>query len=232
MSFFKNAVKPRLRKILTHRNSAVSFLVAFAVWIAFGQIRLPSTTPSISVLDAAGPILTFTAMGFAVAVTALALILALPLNRAVALMLVNTENDEVVQVIEVDGLLMAANPKTNVRLTAIRTAPETSGYLNLVFVFVWTAVANVVASLTAIAAAVIVGNDLLLSSDAPVTHLIISVVAGTLTYATLQMFTALSTVFEVAEIFQAFSRRQLEVNALKGSAVVRREGDEGDQTNP
>lgn len=213
MGLLNSAVKPRWRKIILHRNALWSLGAALAVWGAFGNVRLPAIAPSVKVLDATGPVLTFTAMGFAVSVTALALILALPLNRAVALMLVNTETDEPVQISEVDGKLMASDPKTNKPLQSIPTQTSTTGYLNLVFVFVWTAVANVWASLVAILAAVVVGNELLLSSESPVTHAIVAILSGSLTYASLQMFAALLTIFEVAEFFQGLSRHQLQVNA-------------------
>lgn len=217
MSLFRSAVRPRLQKIVLHRNAVFSTVAALAVWVAFGTIRLPSIAPSIKVLDATGPVLTFTAMGFAVSVTALALVLALPLNRATALMMVNTDGPGAVQIVENEGLLKAADPQTNAPLATIPTDPASSGYLNLVFVFIWTAVANVAASLFAIGAAVTVGNDLLLSSESPVTHVVVASVFGSLLYATMQMFSALLTVFQVAETFQAFSRHQLQVNAAKPS---------------
>lgn len=213
MGLLQDAVRPRWRRIISHPNARWSLGAALAVWCAFGNVRLPAITPSVKVLDATGPVLTFTAMGFAVSVTALALILALPLNRAVALMLVNTETDEPVQISELDGKLMASDPKTNKPLQSIPTQTSTTGYLNLVFVFVWTAVANVWASLVAILAAVFAGNDLLLSSDSPATHAIVAMLSGSLAYASLQMFSALLTIFHVAEFFQDLSRHQLQVNA-------------------
>jgi len=213
MGLLQSAVRPRWREIVFHRNALCSLAISLTIWVAFGNVRLPALAPSVKILDATGPVLTFTAMGFAVSVTALALILALPLNRAVALMLVNTDSDEPVQISERGGKLMASDPKTNEVFRAIPTQTSTTGYLNLVFVFVWTAVANVCASLVAIFAAVMVGNELLLSSESPAAHLIVAVLAGSLAYAALQMFSALLTIFEVAEFFQELSRHQLQVNA-------------------
>jgi hypothetical protein len=215
MGLLQSAVKPRWREIAFHRNALCSLAISLAIWVAFGNVRLPAIAPSVKVLDATGPVLTFTAMGFAVSVTALALILALPLNRAVALMLVNTDSDEPVQISERGGKLMASDPRTNEVFRSIPTQTSTTGYLNLVFVFIWTAVANVWASLVAISAAVMVGNELLLSSESPAAHLIVAVIGGSLAYATLQMFAALLTIFQVAEFFQELSRYQLQVNAVQ-----------------
>lgn len=218
MGLVKSAIKPRVRLIMRHPNFWFSLGIFGALWISLSVLQLPAVAPSITVLEAVGPILTFTAMGFAVSITALALILALPLNRATALMMANSRSGDAVQISETQGVLIASAPETGLPIVSIPVEAPDSAYLDLVFVFIWTAISNVVASVVCLVAAAAVGNDRLASSDNGYSDFIVALMAGGLTYATLQMFSALKTIFEVAELFQTFSRQQLALNARQNQA--------------
>lgn len=215
----KSAIRPRVRLIMRHPNFWFSWGIFGALWISLSVLQLPAVAPSITVLEAVGPILTFTAMGFAVSITALALILALPLNPATALMMANSRSGDAVQISETQGVLIASAPQTGLPIVSIPIEAPDSAYLDLVFVFIWTAISNVVASVVCLVAAAAVGNDRLASSDNGYSDLIVALMAGGLTYATLQMFSALKTIFEVAELFQTFSRQQLALNARQNQAT-------------
>ncbi|WP_155848450.1 hypothetical protein [Arthrobacter sp. 35W] len=217
MSFLKLAVLPRWRAILVHKNLWISAVFGILVWISLTFLSIPPIAQSVLVRDATPLVVAFTSMGFGVSITAVALVLALPLNRAVGLTIVNSVGGEPVGIVKVSERLIARNPTTGVVYEKIPGNRSQTGYLNLVFTFVWTAMANVWAALAAIVATVLNGNSELLTSGFTFGHLLTAIVAAFLVYATMQLFSALLTVYQVAKLFQSFSILEIEENGRNGS---------------
>lgn len=211
--FLSEGVGPRIGQICRHANFWVALVALAASFFGLSFLELPPLAASIKVQEAMTLVVTFTTMGFGFSITALALILALPLNRAIALTMVNSVGAQPIDVVGEGKSLLARDPKTGEVHLRIPGDRLRSGYLDLVFIFIWTALLNVISTAAAISTAVIAGNDDLLTSEHLVSHIAVSIVAGLATFAAMQMGTALVTIFQLAKLFQSLSLRQIEKNA-------------------
>jgi hypothetical protein len=215
--FLSEGILPRAGQIFRHGNFWTALGALATSLLGLSLLELPSIAPSIKIEQAMTMVVTFTTMGFGVSITALALILALPLNRAIALTMVNSSGAPLVDVSSEEEFLLARNPGTGEAHLQIPGHRLRSGYLDLVFIFIWTAMLNVLAAVAAITATVVAGNDDVLTSDQFVSHLAVSTVVGLSVYAAMQMGTALVTIFQLAKLFQNLSLQQIERNARRSN---------------
>lgn len=212
--FISEGIRPRVQQVFRHRNFKIAVSALIFAFLGLSLLELPPIAPSVQIKEAMAMVLAFMAMGFGVSVTALALILALPLNRAIALTMVNSAGAPPVDVSE-SGSLLARDPHSDQVLIRIPGNRLRSGYLDLVFIFIWAALLNMFSAIGAITTTVISGNDQLLTSDYLGSHISVSVVAGLSIYTVTQMGTALATIFQLAKIFQNLSLQQMERDAQR-----------------
>ncbi len=201
-------ITSRWKRIVKHPNFYVSILAGLAVFGLMCGLRLKSRHVDVKVAELAGPLLSFTSMGFAIALAAVALILAMPFDRVTALLVINTLKSPPTQIVEDSAGLTAVATKTQAADTS-NDAEDSSAYLDLVAVFLITAVANVVASGATILWAVVAGGDPLLTSHAVENSLLAALVMTTATYSGAQMLTAIKTLYQVAVIINAVMRKRI-----------------------
>ncbi|WNG93670.1 hypothetical protein [Mycobacterium sp. ITM-2016-00318] len=203
----KGLVAPRLRRILCHPNWLVSLLLGLFAFFALTYVRIPPRHPEVKVVELSGAILTFTSMGFAVSLTAVALILAMPLGRTTALLVVNSRGAPPVQVVQADEGL---------EIQQEQDSPDSSSeqretaYLELVAVFLITAIANVFSSAAVIVWSTAIGGDSILSSHTIENSILTAIVAMLVGYSAAQMLTAIRTLYQVAVLIQGVMRSQLD----------------------
>jgi hypothetical protein len=201
-------IRQRRREILLHRNFLTSLGVGIISFLSLAFLRLPNRHTQIKISELCSSLLTFTSMGFAVSTTAVALILAMPLGRATALMVVNANNAPPVQVVEVDGKLKARRGKGNI-IGTLKGESARTGYLELISVFLITAFANVLSSAGVILWAIIAGGDELLTSHSIENSILAGIVALLVTYSGMQMLTAVTTLYKIAVLIQNVMRASL-----------------------
>lgn len=202
-------IVPRMSQILKHRNFKISLALGIVTFIAMAVIRLPARHSQVKVVELSGAILTFTSMGFAVATTAVALILAMPLGRVTALMVVNSRNSPPVQVRESKDGHLKARKVSGAITGAVKQGPKETAYLDLISVFLITAIANVASSVAVIVWAVVAGGDDMLSSHSFENNALTAIAASLVCYSGLQMVTAILTLYNVAELVQGVMRDSL-----------------------
>ncbi|SKZ39537.1 Uncharacterised protein [Mycobacteroides abscessus subsp. massiliense] len=200
-------IASRWKRIVKHPNFYVSILAGLAVFGLLSGLRLKSRHIDVKVAELAGPLLSFTSMGFAIALAAVALILAMPFDRVTALLVINTLKSPPTQIVEDDTGVTAMATETQATVT--NGTEDTSAYLDLVAVFLITAVANVIASGATILWAVVAGGDPLLTSHAVENSLLAALVMTTATYSGAQMLTAIKTLYQVAVIINAVMRKRI-----------------------
>jgi hypothetical protein len=203
-------VLPRLGRIAKHPNSWMSLVVGLAVFSGLAFCRFPSRHADIRIVELSGPLLMFTAMGFAVSLTAVALILAMPLGRMTALMVMNSRGSPAVQVAEINGKLevrrgSAAQPD------AADDRRQTA-YLDLIAVFLVTAISNVISSAAVIIWSALIGGDNMLSNHSIENSILTAIVAALVIYSGAQMLTAVKTLYQVASLIQTIMRAELKVS--------------------
>jgi len=142
-------------------------------------------------------------MGFAVSITATALIIALPFNRPIMLMVVNSESTKNQVRDERDGPIVVSGESGLPDANVVDPKNDKSAFMELVFVFVWTAMASAVTSLLSLIWVLIDGNRFVLVSQSLPSDMLQCAVLAAIIYTALQLLTALKTVYQVALIFQS-----------------------------
>jgi hypothetical protein len=201
-------ITQRLSRILKHPNSWISVIFGLLVLAALSYLHLPTRHGEVRVAELSQSILTFTSMGFAVSTTAVALILAMPLGRVTALMVVNSNKSPPVQIKERESGKLQAVRDGSITGT-IEQSPAETAYLELIAVFLVTALANVASSAAVIVWATFIGGDDLLSSHAVENNVLTAVVATLVAYSGAQMITAIRTLYQVAVLVQGVMRASL-----------------------
>ncbi|MBB4854042.1 hypothetical protein HNP40_001422 [Mycobacteroides chelonae] len=201
-------IASRWKRIVKHPNFYVSILAGLVVFGLMCGLRLKSRHVDVKVAELAGPLLSFTSMGFAIALAAVALILAMPFDRVTALLVINTLKSPPTQIVEGSTGFAAVATATEAPNVG-DDAENSSAYLDLVSVFLITAVANVIASGATILWAVVAGGDPLLTSHAIENSLLAALVTTTATYSGAQMLTAIKTLYQVAVVINGVMRKRI-----------------------
>ena len=208
----KGLISSRIVRIVLHRNVAMSISFGVGAYLALTYFRLPARHGQVRIVELSGPILAFTSMGFAVSLTAVALILAMPLSRVTGLMSMNSYSSEPVDVLEEDGSLVVDEIGVDALGESNKTRSfkdEDSAYVNLVAVFLITAIANVVASGVVILWALSVGGDDLLTSHKFENKFLAAFATSVVVYAGLQMLTSIRALYQVAVLIQKAMRTSI-----------------------
>lgn len=203
-------IGPRVVRIVKHRNFYVSMLAGIAVFVLLCLLRLTPRHPGVKIVELAGPILSFTSMGFAISLAAVALILAMPYGRVTALLVVNTLRSAPRQVVR-DGQSLRVVDDSEAESPPAGDQNRTA-YLELIAVFLFTAIANVIASGLVIVWATFIGGDTLLVSHPIENSLLTGIVAASVIYAAAQMLTAITTLYQVAVLIQGVMQSQLKTS--------------------
>lgn len=115
-----------------------------------------------------------------------------------------------IKIVEKDGAFVAIDPRDQNPIKKFENVDSgNSSYLNLVFVFVWTALANLVSSALTLGWGVAFSSAGLLTEKHPAVSAATSVVLTAAAYATLQMVSALSAVFNFARLSQTYLRAEV-----------------------
>lgn len=217
----------RFREIVTHRNAVLSASGGLLAGLLLIFSHIPNNDPGIAVKDLVGPLLSFTGFAFAVATTAVSVVLALPFGRASALMMVNSPDADSVQIAETpDGAVIYADSVTSDMIEKLRRRATRSYYLDLVFVFAWTAVVSVAASLVCLSWMVAFGNESVLASSTPMSDIATAVVLSFTIYTAMQMVASISAAYRVAVIISTAYRTKIaddSVRTRNARAVEERE---------
>jgi hypothetical protein len=200
-------IGPRVTRILRHRNFYVAVSIGLGAFVLLCLLRLPPRHPDVKVVELAGPVLAFTSIGFAISLAAVALILAMPFDRVTALLVANTLSSPPTQVVREGQSLRVVDSLD--RGSADDRDHNQTAYLELIAVFLITAIANVISSSLVILWAIVVGGDNLLSAHSIENSLFTGIVTAGVTYSTAQMLTAITTMYQVAILIQRVMRSQL-----------------------
>lgn len=194
---------PRAWAIVKHRNLWITISIALICLILLQSLDLPPLSPPVTATDLMTPLIGFTSIGFTVSITATALVIALPSSRTVSLMVVNGINNKRTQIRYEDNIPIAVDRKTEERSTEhIQTKNDRSGFMDLIFVFLWTAVCSASTSLAAIFWIVASGKNEILSAPTLASDAITCTILAMTVYTALQILVALKTVYSVAFAFQ------------------------------
>ncbi|UVO10733.1 hypothetical protein NM962_11800 [Mycobacterium sp. SVM_VP21] len=204
-------IASRWKRIVKHPNFYLSAMSGLTVLGLMCGLRSKPRHIDVKVAEVAGPLLSFTSMGFAIALAAVALILAMPFDRVTALLVVNTLKSPPAQVTEDGEKSTVALARSIVQRGRV-DADDSSAYLDLVAVFLITAIANVIASVVTILWAVVAGGDPLLTSHAVENSILAALVAMTATYAGAQMLAAVKVLYQVAVVINGVMRNRVQTH--------------------
>lgn len=206
--FLRGEVLPRGKKVLLHRNVVVAIIVAIAS--ASLSMVLPGSTtfPNATFTTYCTATVTYAALSFGGAMTCAILAVSLPVDRLLMTMVVNSTGNGGPYIPTQDGVVAKG--------TGDRALPGHFGkdfrswYADLVFTYLWTAVAQLILAVSSMICLALMGDTPLAPEHFHVgTSLALLVMAGTTTFAVLQLASCLKTLMQFARRRDDFIRSDL-----------------------
>lgn len=193
-SYWGRWVQPRARKILFHGNIIVSVVLGL-VCLGASMFTSPLAPKSrMAVSDISEIVMSFAAFGLSVAIPAVTLIIVFPRGNLLKGMTTPVQRG-------VDG-------NGPVGTAGSGKKPSATAFSDLVFLFSWTGVVQVLAAATAFVCSVFAGKAEMLTLEDPVGMIAGAVVISFGAYAILQMLTAIVTLADVADLQEQFWRQE------------------------
>lgn len=215
------ALRPRAWRIITHRNLWISVLAGFT-YVVFSSFTSPfAPSQRILIKDVASATIGLTSFGFAIAIAAIALVVALPQSLMMRNMMLNSASDPATVRSRDDpgGLIAWVENETATEAKAILDHRQPSVFSNFVFTFLWTGTVQVGAAIIAFCCQLFAGASAVLTKTDR-GGLVAGIVLVTVTiYALLQLLAALKAIGLLAtnqEVYLTASVRWVDAPTLEG----------------
>jgi hypothetical protein len=206
--FFRREVLPRWRGVFLHRNLWLSVSLGLGLALALRIVPTDAPFPAITFTDLCTATLAFAGLSFGGAMTSGVLAVGMPPDRVLRTMVVNSTDSETRYVITLEGVVEQGT-KERAKRSDFPTGFR-SLYSDLVFVFLYSAVAQLLLAVTSMACIAAIGGSFLSPERFAWQAFIgLSAITGVSTYAVLQLASSLKALSSVARNRDSFMRADL-----------------------
>ena len=217
LGFSRRHLRPRIRHTLLHRNVFTSVILSLSFAFTAFQLKWFPALAKVAVKDFATGVLAFSALGFGAATAATVLALAIPKNQLYFTMIANGVGAPRVRITSAAGRYEAQSTDAAPLLAVDYGVRFRSLYGDLMFVFLWTMAAQLLAATASLVYFALAGDLMMVDQTQKARSAAGLVMASsTLLYAILQMGSLIRAMADYAAQQESSDRRELGLGVNPG----------------